>query len=1034
MSNLNSELDILRLNNHLTKIISQEKSITELFQKVCLAIGDNNIYNFAWIINKQKQTLYNSNNEIHVLENKVYNECLKKTYSNTDVNKIANKNINCIINNKDNDSIIISSPIVHRSITIGIIAVSINRQIKKLEYFHKEVIEGISNQISNQIQLIETENQLKKEKQELTKSILNFKTIANLHSGSIIILDFNLNLIFGSQDTHKIIKEANNNSLKLNLKDILLDDRINEINNSIEILLSGKKENITKIQDLSDIVGYPLIIKSKSSILYNHHKEPENFISIIEDITKTSKIEKAAKEFERTYSTIFDKAPVGIAILDKDAYIINVNEEEQNILGYKKKEIIGKHISHFLTKNNKDNFKNFYDHFLLKGRVEAFVDLVNKDGKITHTRRIAKGVFDSNNKLIKIISHTQDITESHANQKQLRILSQAIDQSPAIISISDKDNRISYVNKKYTEVTGYSHKDAIGKKSSFIKSNFHSSDFYNELSNKINNGKQWQGKFCNKNMKGELYWEKAEISPFYNSKGEHAGFIKTAEDITKLLDIESRLAESNNTYQHVFELAPNPIIIHKDGLIVDMNSAAVNFANGDKQRIYNKDNYIGQKTSKYTTPVFNDLTKNRRKLMRSTGTALPMITETLYNSKNEARKVEMVSAPIIYNHEPAFMLVFEDITERINWINKLEESEYKFHSIFDTIPDSIIISRLSDGVIIDANKGFLTETQQKLNEVIGKTALELNLYNNQFNKDTVTNKILRGGKIDNYEAPFILKDGSMVTGLVSARKIKIDNTDAILFVVRNISMRKKMEQDLVNAKIKAEENDKLKTAFLANMSHEIRNPMNAIIGFSDLLKDDDLTKEELNKYIDIIQSKGDDLMILINDIIDVSKIESEVLEIEENNIDLVKLITDVKRNYELNFAKIENLNFIINLNNHKKCFIKADITRVHQIFNNLIDNALKFTTKGQISINLSIDNDIAKISVSDTGIGISKDNMITIFDRFTQVETNGIISGAGLGLCITKSLINLMQGSIDVESKLNHGTIFTISFPIINIS
>lgn len=243
---------------------------------------------------------------------------------------------------------------------------------------------------------------------------------------------------------------------------------------------------------------------------------------------------------------------------------------------------------------------------------------------------------------------------------------------------------------------------------------------------------------------------------------------------------------------------------------------------------------------------------------------------------------------------------------------------------------------------------------------------------------------------------------------------------------------KQESENLKKAKEKAEESDKLKSAFLANMSHEIRTPMNGIIGFTELLRDDDTTKEEKNEYIDLIKSSGERLVSIINDLIDISKIESGQMDVNKIRFDINDTIDDLYKFFVLQ-TNHKNINFKTHKEISDKSFIiNSDKTKINQILINLIKNAIKFTNEGEIHFGYSINNNNIEFFVKDTGIGISNNDLQKIFKRFSQVHTelHSGYDGAGLGLSISKSFIELLGGQITVESELDKGSKFTFYIPL----
>ncbi len=244
-------------------------------------------------------------------------------------------------------------------------------------------------------------------------------------------------------------------------------------------------------------------------------------------------------------------------------------------------------------------------------------------------------------------------------------------------------------------------------------------------------------------------------------------------------------------------------------------------------------------------------------------------------------------------------------------------------------------------------------------------------------------------------------------------------------------------RDLEKAKEKAEDSDRLKSAFLANMSHEIRTPLNAILGFTTLISTQAYSKEEMNDMTEIIQSNGSALLQLINDIIDISMIEANQLEIVKNKFDINYLFKEIQASYKqqvLLLKNKQNVKILADIPEVTSLFINTDRERLKQIFNNLFSNAIKFTDKGFIKIGYTVDEKENKILfyIEDSGIGIENKYLQEIFTRFRKIENNRkeLYRGTGLGLSICSNLISLLDGEITVKSELGKGTIFNFTLPI----
>lgn len=247
-----------------------------------------------------------------------------------------------------------------------------------------------------------------------------------------------------------------------------------------------------------------------------------------------------------------------------------------------------------------------------------------------------------------------------------------------------------------------------------------------------------------------------------------------------------------------------------------------------------------------------------------------------------------------------------------------------------------------------------------------------------------------------------------------------------------VEKNKELANQITERKI-AEESDKLKSAFLANMSHELRTPMNAIIAFSNFLRDPKLSSPKRNEYLDHITTAGDSLLRLIDDIIDIAKLEAKQLKISISPVNINRLLREIEKV----FVNIKSKNQFpaklkINIDPKIDYIVNTDAIRVKQVMINLLENSFKYTPSGTIEFGMLVKQEWLEFYVRDTGIGIPKAKQAKIFDRFSQVETemNKKYGGTGLGLAICKNLINLLGGEIWVESASRKGSIFRFTLPI----
>ena len=363
----------------------------------------------------------------------------------------------------------------------------------------------------------------------------------------------------------------------------------------------------------------------------------------------------------------------------------------------------------------------------------------------------------------------------------------------------------------------------------------------------------------------------------------------------------------------------------------------------------------------------------------------------------------------------------------------LHESEEKFRKIFEDHSAVKLLIDRDSGNIIDANKaavvyyGWSREELKRMN--IGQINT-LTLKEVKKNMEKVISQ-----KRSQFEFKHRLKNGSIRDVEVFSSNIEYGNKELLHSIIHDITVRKQAEKALFKSKEKAEESDRLKTAFLQNMSHEIRTPMNAIMGFSSLLAENYNNKPKLEQFSEIIKLRCNDLLEIINDILDISKIESGQLSVNSEICDLNELFTELTVFFKEQQERIgkQQIKLILKADcNSSEIAIVTDKVKLRQIFINLIGNAFKFTDAGKIEGGCKFDaNRNLVFYVSDTGVGIPPDKQNVIFDRFIQLNqgSENLNAGTGLGLSIVKGLVKLLGGEIKLESEIEKGTTFYFSIP-----
>jgi PAS domain S-box-containing protein len=480
-------------------------------------------------------------------------------------------------------------------------------------------------------------------------------------------------------------------------------------------------------------------------------------------------------------------------------------------------------------------------------------------------------------------------------------------------------------------------------------------------------------------------------------------------------------------FDYILKFANDIILLIDRNLnIIEANDRALEFYQ------YTRREFIGMKLEKIRAPEAVSQLQEDLKTVDENEYAT---FETVHKRKdNTTFPVEISSRLVIIEGSKYYQSIGRDITERKSIENILRESEEKFRKIFEESPFSIIMTG-KDFSILRTNLSFCN--------LIGYVEEELKLftfrnftYPDYIANDEISLLKLIAGEIPVYhtEKRYICKDRSIIWGSTSVSIIrnKKDEVQFFLVTIEDITSRKNAMTELITAKEKAEESDKLKTAFLHNVSHEIRTPMNAIIGFSTLLNDPDLTEEDRTQYIDIIFQSGSQLLSIINDIVDIANVESGQVKVNLTQMNLNSTLKSLNEQFRIN-RKQNNVSMSLStILPDEDSNIITDNTKLVQILSNLINNSIKFTRDGQIDFGYVLKDKLLEFFVKDTGIGIPSEYHSRIFDRFYQVDSavSRQYSGTGLGLSICKGYVELLGGTIKVESESGKGTefIFTIPF------
>jgi len=422
------------------------------------------------------------------------------------------------------------------------------------------------------------------------------------------------------------------------------------------------------------------------------------------------------------------------------------------------------------------------------------------------------------------------------------------------------------------------------------------------------------------------------------------------------------------------------------------------------------------------------------------GTINNYIMDKRFVHKNGSIIYAVMSAKTYYQKNgkiDCFVATIQDITER----KQAEESLRRFRAALDNSADAIFIVDRQTMKFVDMNKIACDSIGYSYNELLSMGPQDIKPYFTEAQLTAKFDGIIQSECQGSIETVHQRKDGTEFPVENFLQSLKFDEGYLLISSVRDITVRKQAEIALIQAKEQADSANRAKSEFLANMSHEIRTPMNAVIGFSDILASK-VTDKKQKSYLDSIQTAGKSLLTLINDILDLSKIEAGRLDIQYEPVNPQLIFTELQQIFSLKMAE-KNLEFIMDIDERLPPVLFLDETRLRQVLLNLMGNAIKFTESGYIKLcanKIYTENDHSKVdlilAVEDSGIGVPADQQALIFESFRQQDGQNTrqYGGTGLGLAITKRLVEMMNGQISVESLLGEGSCFEITLREVEIA
>lgn len=757
-----------------------------------------------------------------------------------------------------------------------------------------------------------------------------------------------------------------------------------------------------------------------------------------------AKLTEQLNRYTAKYNALFEQVPVGVIVLCIDGQVMEANHEVLKYLGSPSVEASKKFNIYLIDYLKKTNFIQNFEACIHQKTIKEDQNLYTSQWGESRTMRYRLSpILNTENQVFQVQATFVDITAEIHNRNKLeesqnryKVLSDMAFEGILI----HKNGLALDVNKALCKLSGYQRNELLGK--NLIELLVHPESMALVAENiKKEHATPYSIRILKKD--GSFFWAKIEGRNFTPANGKTIRAV-SVRDVTEQLRAQEQLQKLTTA----IEQSSNAMVITDTNATIEYINPAFTSLTG-----YSKKEAIGQKMSILKSGLQpDDFYKDVWKTIK-----LGKTWQSLFHNRNKFGELyweQNTITPIKNNNGQItnYISIKENITELI-------ENQLRLDTLINAIPDPIIFKN-AKGQWLEINNACMQLFTLSDVDFQGKTSLDLAQFIPKFKPIFEEDHL---ADIQAWQTKTLVKTKHVFPSSGSENKRTFDVTrvplfqengdkKAIIVIARDITEREKgivelekqnqqyivlseqykqQNKQLKQAKNKAEESDKLKTSFINNISHEFRTPMNSIIGFSNLLMRNELSKEKKQQYCNTIERNCNILLDIVSDTIEISKIQSNQLLVRLKKTPIKQTISEVITQFEP-LAREKKLELIHEISCSREATILIDSYKLQQILRHLISNALKFTHEGFIKVTCSLaPNSMLRISIKDTGIGISADKQKIIFAPYAQAEigSSRTFGGIGIGLTLVKAYIDLLNGQLDIQSDINQGSEFIILLP-----